>query len=74
MSEGMKCPVCGSDKFGTIKPLIAACDACQFRCGYSDLPRIATDMELARETVKHEAQKHWKLKRVRGAACRMVES
>ena len=56
MSEGMKCPVCGSDKFGTIKPLIAACDACQFRCGYSDLPRIATAMELARETVKHEAQ------------------
>ena len=51
MSEGMKCPVCGSDKFGTIKPLIAACDACQFRCGYSDLPRIATAMELAKATV-----------------------
>lgn len=52
MSNELKCPVCGFDKFGTIKPLIAVCDACQFRCGYSDLPRIVTAMELARATVK----------------------
>ena len=62
MSEEMKCPVCGSDKFGTIKPLIAVCDACQFRCGCSDLPRIASAMELASATVKNEVQNTGSLK------------
>lgn len=45
------CPVCGSNNFGVIKPLIAVCDSCSFRCGAKDLPRISAAMELAKAEV-----------------------
>lgn len=48
--ENEKCPVCGK----SLMHSNTACTVCSFRCGDSDLPRIAAAMKLVKLHVEFE--------------------